>query len=109
MHDKQFSNVPVQFKSQFIIYTNALQNEKKVRDLVLESSIKMASRSLFLRPLTSRIKGDHAIDLVSRLVITCSARLSQTKHSDNTIVVKSGKNDIVDHVPETLAKNYSTL
>ena len=93
MHDKQFSNVPVQFKSQFIIYTNALQNEKKVRDLVLESSIKMASRSLFLRPLTSRIKGDDAygssVKVGNHLFCTTEP---DSKHSDNaTIVVKSGK------------------
>ena len=92
MHDKQFSNVPVQLKSQFIIYTNALQNEKKVRDLVLESSIKMASRSLFLRPLTSRIKGDDAyrssVKVGNHLFCTTEP---DSKHSDNAIVVKSGK------------------
>ena len=32
-----------------------------------------------------------------------------SKHSDNAIVVKFGNDDIVGHVPETLAKNYSTL
>ena len=37
-----------------------MQNKKKVRDLVFESFIKMASRSVLLRSLTSRIKGDHA-------------------------------------------------
>ena len=33
---------------------------KKIHDLVFESCIKMASQSVLLGSLTSRIKGDHA-------------------------------------------------
>ena len=36
-----------------------------------------------------------------RLLCTIEA---DSKHSDNTIVVKSGNDDIVGHAPETLAK-----
>ena len=60
MPDKQFSNVHVRFESCIPMYTNALQNKKKVHDLVFESFIKMASRSVLRGSLTSRIKGDHA-------------------------------------------------
>ena len=78
---------------------------KKVRDLVFESFIKMASRSVLLGSLTSRIKGDHAyrsgVKVDDRLFCTIEP---DNKHSDNAIVVKSGNNDIVGHVPETLAK-----
>ena len=64
--------------------------KKKVRDLVFEHFIKMASRSLLLGSLTSRINDDHGNRSGVRLVIACFARLSQTK-STAIIVVKSGK------------------
>ena len=65
----------------------------------------MASRSVLLESLTSRIKGDHAY----RSGVKVGDRLFRTiqpdnKHSDNAIVAKSGNDDIVGHVPETLAK-----
>ena len=63
----------------------------------------MASRSVLLGPLTSRINGDHAygsgVKVDDRLFCTIEP---DNKHSDNTIVVKSGNDDIVGHVPETL-------
>ena len=78
---------------------------KNVRDLVLESFIKMASLSVLLRSLTSRIKGDHAyksgVKVGDRLLCTTEP---DNKHSDNAIVVKAGNNEIVGHVPEALAK-----
>ena len=78
---------------------------KKVRDLVFESFIKMASRSVLLGSLTSRVKGDHAyrsgVKIGDRLFYTIEPN---NKHIDNAVVVKSGNDDIVDHVPETLAK-----
>ena len=78
---------------------------KKVRDLVLESFIKMASLSVLLRSLTSRIKGDHAyksgVKVGDRLLCTTEP---DNKHSDNAIVVKAGNNEIVGHVPEAFAK-----
>ena len=43
------------------------------------------------------------IDLVWRLVTDCTIE-PDNKHSDNAIIVKSGNDDIVGHVPETLAK-----
>ena len=65
----------------------------------------MASRSVLLGYLTSRIKGDHAYrsggKVGDRLFCTTEP---DNKHSDNAIVVKSGNDDIVGHVPETLAK-----
>ena len=65
----------------------------------------MTSRSVLLGPLTSRIKGDHAyrsgVKVGDRLFCTIEP---DNKHSDNVIVVKSGNDDIVGHVPETLAK-----
>ena len=79
--------------------------KRKIRDLVFESFIKMASRGVLLGSLTSRIKGDHAsgsgVKVRDRLFCTTEP---DNKHSDNAIVVKSGNDDIVDHVPETLAK-----
>ena len=70
----------------------------------------MASRSVLLGSLTSRIIGDHAyrsgVKVGDRLFCTTE---SDNKHSDNAIVVKSGNDDIAGHVPEILAKNYSTL
>ena len=64
----------------------------------------MASRSVLLESLTSRIKGDHAyrsgVKVGDRLFCTNEPN---NKHSNNAIVVKS-RNDIVGHVPETLAK-----
>ena len=78
---------------------------KKVSDLVLESFIKMASRSVLLGTLTSRIKGDHAyrsgVKVGDRLFCMIEP---DNKHRDNVIVVKSRNDDIVGHVPETLAK-----
>ena len=44
----------------FMFDSNSLQNKKIVRDLVFQNFIKMASRSVLLGSLTSRIKGDHA-------------------------------------------------
>ena len=65
----------------------------------------MASRSVLLGYLTSTIKGDHAyrsgVKVGDRLFCTTEP---DNKHSDNAIVVKSGNDDIVSHVPETLAK-----
>ena len=61
MYDKQFPNAHLRFESYFIIHANALQKKKKkIHDLVFESCIKMASQSVLLGSLTSRIKGDHA-------------------------------------------------
>ena len=83
---------------------------KKNCDLVFESFIKMASRSVSFGSLTLRIKGDHAyrsgVKVGYRLFCTIEP---DNKHSHNAIVVKSRNDDIVAHVPETLAKNYSTL
>ena len=65
----------------------------------------MAPRSVLLGSLTSMIKGDHAyrsgVKVGDRLFCTIEP---DDKHSDNAIVVKSGNDDIVGHVPETLAK-----
>ena len=44
----------------FMFDSTSLQNKKIVRDLVFQNLIKMASRSVLLGSLTSRIKGDHA-------------------------------------------------
>ena len=78
---------------------------KKVRDLAFESFIKMTSRSVLLGSLTSKIKGDHAyrsnMKVVDRLFCTIEP---DNMPSDNAIVVKSGNDDIVGHVPKTLAK-----
>ena len=78
---------------------------KKVRDLVLESFIKMVSLSVLLHSLTSRIKGDHAyksgVKVGDRFFCTTEP---DNKHSDNAIVVKAGNNEIVGHIPEALAK-----
>ena len=82
-----------------------MQNKNQIRDLVFESFIKMASRSVLLGSLTSRIKGDHAyrsgVNVGDRLFCMIEP---DNKHSDNAVVVKSGNDDIVGHVPETLAK-----
>ena len=65
----------------------------------------MASRSVLLASLTSRIKGDYAyrsgVKVGDRLFCTIE---SDNKYSNNAIVVKSVNDDIVGHVPETLAK-----
>ena len=83
---------------------------KKVRDLAFESFIKMASRSVLLGSLTSKIKGDHAyrsnMKVVDRLFCTIEP---DNMPSDNAIVVKSGNDDIVGHVPKTLAKKLVVL
>ena len=77
---------------------------KKVCDPVFESFIKMAPRSVLLGSLRSRIKDDHAyrsgVKVGDRLFFTIEP---DNKHSDNAIVVKSGNDNIVGHVPETLA------
>ena len=65
----------------------------------------MASRSVLLGSLTSRIKGDHVyrsgVKVGDHLFCTIEP---DNKQSDNAIVVKSGNDDIAGHVPETLAK-----
>ena len=65
----------------------------------------MASQNILLGSITSRIKGDHAyrsgVKVGDRLLCTIEA---DNKHSDNTIVVTLGNDDIVGHAPETLAK-----
>ena len=65
----------------------------------------MASRSVLLGSLASKFKCDHAhrsgVKVGDRLFCTNEPG---NKHSDNAIVVKSGNDDIVGHVPETLAK-----
>ena len=65
----------------------------------------MVPQSVLLGSLTSRIKGDHAyrsgVKVGDCLFFTIE---SDNKHSDNAIVVKSGNDDVVGHVPETLAK-----
>ena len=65
--------------------------------------MKTASRSVLLGSLTSRIKGDHAyrsdVRVGDRLFFMI---VPDNKHSDNAIVVKSGDDDIVGHVPEKL-------
>ena len=70
----------------------------------------MTSRSILFGSLTSRIKGNDAyrsgVKVGDRLFCPIEP---DNKHSDNAIVVKSGNVDIVGHVPETHAKNYSTL
>ena len=110
MHNKQFSNVHVRFKSQFIVYANAWKNKKKNRDLVFESFIKTASRSVVLRSLTSRIKGDHAyrsdVKVGDHLFCTIEP---DNKQSDNATAVKSGNYNIVGRVAETLAKKIIQL
>ena len=78
---------------------------KKVRDLVFKSFIKMASRSVLLGSSTSRIKSDHAygsgVKVGDRLFCTIEP---DNKHKNNAIVVKSGNDNIVGHVPEIFAK-----
>ena len=49
------------------------------------------------------IKVDHAYRSGVKIGDACFARLSQTT-SNNTTVVKLGNDNIVGHVPETLAK-----
>ena len=70
----------------------------------------MASRSVLLASLTSRIKGDHAYrsgaKVSDRLFCTIE---SDNKHSNNAIVVKSVNDDIVSHVPETLIQLFQKL
>ena len=78
---------------------------KKVLDLVFESFIKMASQSVLLGSLTSRIEGDHAYRSGMKVgdCLFCTIE-PDNKHSDNIIAFKSGNDDTVGHVPETLAK-----
>ena len=64
----------------------------------------MASQSVLLGSLTSRIKGDayrSGVKVGDRLFYTIE---TDDKHSDNAVVVKPGNEDIVRHVPEALAK-----
>ena len=65
----------------------------------------MASQSVLLGSLTSRIKSDHAY----RSGVKDGDCLFWTiepdnKQNDNAIVIKPGNDDIIGHVPETLAK-----
>ena len=82
-----------------------MQNKKKIRDLVFESFIKMASRSVLLGSLTSRIKSNRAYRSGVKIgdCLFCTIE-PDNKQSDNVIVVKSGNDDIVGHVPETLVR-----
>ena len=70
----------------------------------------MASRSVLLGSLTSRINGDHAygsgVKVDDRLFCTIEP---DNKHSDNTIVVKSGTMILSVMFQKHLPKNYSTL
>ena len=65
----------------------------------------MASRSVLLGSSTSRIKSDHAygsgVKFGDRLFCTIEP---DNKHKNNVIVVKSGNDNIVGHVPEIFAK-----
>ena len=65
----------------------------------------MAFRSVLLGSLTSRIKGDRAYRFGVKVgdCLFCTIE-PDNKHSDNAIVVKSGNDDLVGHVPKTLAK-----
>ena len=104
MHDKQFSNAMFD-SNHSLLYIPIHCKIKKVRNLVFESFIKMASRSVLLGSLTSRTKGGHAyrsgVKAGDRLFCTIEP---DNKHSDNTIAVKSGNDYIVGHVSEILAK-----
>ena len=61
----------------------------------------------YLESLTSRTKCDHAyssgVKVGDRLFCTIEPN---NRHNDNAIVVKSGNDDIVNHVPEKLAKMF---
>ena len=88
------------------MFTNAFKIiKKKILDLVFGSFIKMASRSVLLGSLTSRIEGDHSyrsgVKVGNRLFFMIEP---DNQHSDNAIIVKSGEDYIVSHVPETLTK-----
>ena len=65
----------------------------------------MVSRSVLLGSLKTRIKGDHAyksgVKVGDRMFHTNEP---DNKYCDKAIVVKSGNDDIVRHVPETLAQ-----
>ena len=65
----------------------------------------MASQSVLLGSLTSRIKGDHAyksgVKVGDHLFCTIEP---DNKHSDNAILFKLGNNDIVGLVLETRVK-----
>ena len=84
-------------------------NIKKVCDLVFESFIKMASQKCFTS-IFNIFKDNHAyrsgVKVGDRLFCTIDP---DNKHSDNAIVVKSGNDHIVGHVPETLAKKLFNL
>ena len=65
----------------------------------------MAWQSVLLGSLTSKIKGYHAYRSVMKVGdrLFCTVE-PESKQNDNAIVVKSRNDDIVGHVPETLAK-----
>ena len=83
---------------------------KKVRDLVFESFIKMAFRSVLLGSLTSRIKGDRAYRFGVKVgdCLFCTIE-PDNKHSDNAIVVKLETMILSVMFQKHLPKNYSTL
>ena len=65
----------------------------------------MASRTVLLGSLKSRVKGDHAYRSGLKVVDLLFYSIEpDNKHSDNAIVGKSGSNDLFAHVQETLAK-----
>ena len=70
----------------------------------------MASRSVLLGSLISRIKSDHSYrsGVKDGDCLFCLIE-PDNKHSDNANVVKSGNNDIVVHVPERLAKKFNFM
>ena len=83
---------------------------KKVRDLVFESFIKTAFRSVLLGSLTSRIKGDRAYRFGVKVgdCLFCTIE-PDNKHSDNAIVVKLETMILWVMFQKHLPKNYSTL
>ena len=70
----------------------------------------MAAQSVLIASLTSRIKDDHAyrsgVKICDRLFCTIEA---DNKRNVNTIVVRLGNDDIIGHVPETLAEKLFTF
>ena len=64
----------------------------------------MASRSILLGSLSSRIKGGHAYRFGVKVGDRLFCTIEPDKHSNNANVRKSGNGDIVGLVPETLAK-----
>ena len=70
-----------------------------------KGEILFKKRKSFVFGLKFRIKGDHAYRFGVKVgdSLLCTTE-PDNKHSDNAILVKSGNDDIVGHVPETLAK-----